>query len=110
MLTKRLRRLSWKPPTRAKFRYYDLRVLSKDRDMKIRVKLYTILKKYGEGKIDQNDYMSLPEHETLHGLAAYLGIPERPGKVFLVNGSPRPKEYKLSDEDEVKILGFIGGG
>jgi sulfur carrier protein ThiS len=78
--------------------------------MKIRVKLYTILKKYGEGKIDQNDYMSLPEHKTLHGLAAYLGIPERPGKVFLVNGSPRPKEYKLSEEDEVKILGFIGGG
>ncbi len=54
--------------------------------------------------------MSLPEHETLHGLAAFLGIPERQGKVFLVNGSPRPKEYKLSEEDEVKILGFIGGG
>jgi sulfur carrier protein ThiS len=78
--------------------------------MKIRVKLYTILKKYGEGKIDQNDYMSLPEHKTLHGLAAYLGIPERQGKVFLVNGSPRSKEYKLSEGDEVKILGFIGGG
>ena len=78
--------------------------------MKIRVKLYTILKKYGEGKIDENNYMSLPEHETLHGLAAYLGIPQRQGKVFLVNGSPRPKEHKLSEEDEVKILGFIGGG
>ena len=78
--------------------------------MKIRVKLYTILKKYGDGKIDENNYMSLPEHETLHGLTAYLGIPARPGKVFLVNGSPRPKEYKLSEEDEVKILGFIGGG
>ena len=78
--------------------------------MKIRVKLYTILKKYGEGKIDQNDYMSLPEHETLHELAAYLGIPERQGKVFLVNGFPRSKEYKLSEGDELKILGFIGGG
>jgi sulfur carrier protein ThiS len=43
-------------------------------------------------------------------LAAYLGIPERQGKVFLVNGSPQPKEYKLNEEDEVKILGFIGGG
>ena len=78
--------------------------------MKIRLKLYTILKKYGEGKIGENDYMSLPEHETLHGLAAYLGIPERQGKVFLVNGSPCQKEYKLSEGDEVKILGFIGGG
>ena len=78
--------------------------------MKIRVKLYTILKKYGEGKIDENHYMNLAEHETLLELAAYLGIPEKQGKVFLVNGSPRPKEYRLSEEDEVKILGFIGGG
>lgn len=87
-----------------------MRVPSKDRDMKIRVKLYTILKKYGEGKLDKNNYLNLPKQETLHGLAAYLGIPEKQGKVFLVNGSPRPKEYKLSEEDEVKILGFIGGG
>ena len=78
--------------------------------MKIRVKLYTILKKYGDGKIDESNYMSLPENETLHGLAAFLGIPEGQGKVFLVNGSPRPKEHKLSEEDEVKIFGFIGGG
>ena len=78
--------------------------------MKIKVKLYTILKKYGEGKIDENHYMNVPEHETLHGLAAYLGIPERQGRVFLVNGSPRPKEYRPKEGDEVKILGFIGGG
>jgi sulfur carrier protein ThiS len=78
--------------------------------MKIRVKLYTILKKYGEGKIDENNSLNLPEHETLQGLAAYLGIPEKQGRVYLVNGSPRPKEYKLGEEDQVKILGFIGGG
>ena len=78
--------------------------------MKIRVKLYTILKKYGAGKIDENNYLNLPQPETLQGLAAYLKIPERQGRVYLVNGSPRPKEYKLSGEDEVKILGFIGGG
>ena len=87
-----------------------MRVLSKKRDMKIRIKLYTILKKYGEGKIDKNNYLNLPEHETLQGLAAYLRIPQKQGRVYLVNGSPRPKEYKLSEEDEVKILGFIGGG
>jgi len=78
--------------------------------MKIRVNLYTILKKYGEGKIDENNYMILPEQKTLHGLAAYLEIPEQQGKVFLVNGSPRSKEYKIVEEDEVKIFGFIGGG
>ena len=102
MLTRRLRSLSNKN--------YDLRVLSKVRDMKIRVRLYTIFKKYGEGTIDENNNMSAPEHETLHGLAAYLGIPEGQGKVFLVNGSPRPEDYKLSEGDEVKIFGFIGGG
>jgi sulfur carrier protein ThiS len=78
--------------------------------MKVRVKLYTILKKYGEGKIGEENSMLLPEHETLRGLASHLGIPEKPGKVFLVNGSPRREEYKLSEGDEVKILGFIGGG
>ena len=78
--------------------------------MRIRVTLYTILKKYGKGKIDQNNYLNLPEPETLQGLASYLKIPNRQGRVYLVNGSPRPKEYKLSEEDEVKILGFIGGG
>jgi len=78
--------------------------------LKIEVKLYTILKKYGEGKIDENNYISLPEQETLHGLAAYLGIPEKLGKIFLVNGSPRPEEYTLSEGDAVKILAFIGGG
>ena len=101
------------PPRRFRsliYRYYGTRILSKDQDMKIKVKLYTILKKYGEGKIDENNYMNLPEPETLDGLAAYLGIPKKQGRVFLVNGSPRPKEYNLSEEDEVKILGFIGGG
>lgn len=78
--------------------------------MKIRVHLYTILKKYGKDKIDKRNYLHLPEEETLLGLAAYLGIPEKQGKVFLVNGAPRPKEHKLSENDEVKILGFIGGG
>ena len=78
--------------------------------MKIKVNLYTILKKYGKGKLDENNYMILPEQKTLQELAAYLEIPKKQGKIFLVNGSPRPKEYKLSEEDEVKILGFIGGG
>ena len=50
--------------------------------MKIRVNLYTILKKYGKGKLDENNYMILPEQKTLQELAAYLGIPEKQGKVF----------------------------
>ncbi len=78
--------------------------------MKVTVKLYTILKQYGEGKIAQDDTLSLPENQTLRGLSSYLGIPEKLGKVFLVNGMPREKDYPLHEGDEVKILSFIGGG
>jgi len=35
-------------------------------------------------------------------------IPERLGKICLVNGYPQDIEYKLSEEDEVKILTVIG--
>ena len=78
--------------------------------MKIRVHLYTILKKYGAGKIDENNTIHLPEPLSLHGLTAYLNIPDKPGKTFLVNNTPRPKEYIVKDGDVVKIFGFICGG
>jgi molybdopterin converting factor small subunit len=78
--------------------------------MKVTVKLYTILKKYKKGKIDKDNYVRLPVFETIQGLIRYLGIPEKLGKVYLVNDIPRNGEYTLSDGDEVKILAFIGGG
>jgi hypothetical protein len=30
--------------------------------MEVKVKLYTILKKYGEGKLDKDNNISIPEH------------------------------------------------
>jgi hypothetical protein len=78
--------------------------------MKIKVHLYTILKKYGKDKIDEDNTLSLPKPLSLQGLAAYLNIPRKPGKTFLVNNCPRPKEYILQDGDVVKIFGYICGG
>ena len=78
--------------------------------MEVKVKLYTILKKYGEGKLDKDNNISIPQHLTLQDLISHLNIPERLGKVFLVNGCPQDKEYTLSEGDEVKILSIIGGG
>lgn len=78
--------------------------------MEVKVKLYTILKKYGEGKLDKDNNISIPEHFTLQDLNSHLNIPERLGKVFLVNGYPQDIEYTLSEGDEVKIFSFIGGG
>ena len=78
--------------------------------MKVNVKLYTILKKYGNGKIDKDNCVSLPAFETIQGLTSYLGIPEKLGKVYLINGIPQNDDYILSEGEEVKILSFIGGG
>jgi len=78
--------------------------------MEVKVKLYTIFKKYGEGKLDKDNNISIPEHLTLQDLISHLNIPERLGKVCLVNGNPRDIEYTLSEGDEVKIVSIIGGG
>jgi len=78
--------------------------------MKIKIRLYTILKKYGNGRIDQDNALCFPDYLTLNELTAYLKLPEKPGKTFLVNGTPRSKEYVLKDGDDVKIFAFIGGG
>lgn len=78
--------------------------------MEVKVKLYTILKKYGEGELDKDKNISLPEHLTLQDLISQLNIPERLGKICLVNGYPQDREFTLSEGDEVKILPLIGGG
>ncbi len=78
--------------------------------MEVKVKLYTTLKKYGAGKLDKDNNISIPEHLTLQDLISHLNIPEKLGKVCLVNGYPRDIEHTLSEGDEVKIFSLIGGG
>ena len=78
--------------------------------MEVKVTLYTILIKYGEGKLDKDNNISIPEHFTLQDLISHLNMPERLGKICLVNGYPRDRESPLSEGDEVKILALIGGG
>jgi sulfur carrier protein ThiS len=79
-------------------------------NVEVKVKLYTLLRKYGEGKIGSDGSLRLPDDETLQGLSNHLNIPVKMGKVFLVNGLPKDGKYVLQDGDEVKILSFIGGG
>lgn len=78
--------------------------------MQVRVKLYTILKQYGAGKIDRNGYLVLSENVTLLGLSEHLAIPSKPGKVFLVNGRARREGWVLQNGDEIRMFAFIGGG
>ena len=78
--------------------------------MKIKVKLYTILKKYAKGKVLEDDTIILHKDTTLQGLIRFLNIPDNIGIAFLVNNSPQDKEYRLCEGDEVKIFSFICGG
>jgi len=78
--------------------------------MRVKIQLYTILKKYGEGKINADGTLDLPGPLTLNDLAAFLNLPKKPGKTFLVNNSPRSGSYQIKAGDNVKIYGFICGG
>ena len=72
--------------------------------MKIKVKLYTILKKYAKGKVLEDNTIILHEDTTLQGLSRSLSIPDNIGMVFMINDSPQGKEYGLRDGEEVKIF------
>lgn len=78
--------------------------------MKIQVKLYTILKKYGTGKIDKNSDLTIQQGIALADLISYLGIPEGSVSLSVVNGIGKKKEYRLQEGDEVKFFSYIGGG
>jgi sulfur carrier protein ThiS len=78
--------------------------------MKIQVKLYTILKKYGEGKIDKDSNLTIQQGLTLKDLISHLGIPEKTVSISLANGLVKKIDYKLQEGDEVKFFSYIGGG
>lgn len=78
--------------------------------MKIKVKLYTILKKYGEGKIDKDSNLTIQQGLTMKDLISHLGIPEKTVSMSLANGLVKKIDYKLQEGDEVKFFSYIGGG
>jgi len=78
--------------------------------MKIKIRLYTILEKYAKGKVLEDNTIILPKDTILQELARYFHIPDKIGKVYLVNDLPQGKEYRLCEGEEVKIFSFICGG
>ncbi len=78
--------------------------------MKITVKLYTILKKYGDGKIGKDNDLTIKQSLTLKDLISHLGIPEKTVSMSLVNGIVKKIVYRLQEGDEVKFFSYIGGG
>jgi len=78
--------------------------------VKVKVKLYTILKKYANDKGLKNNAIILNKRTTLKELSHSLNIPDNIGLIFLVNDFPQDKEYRLHEGEEVKIFSLICGG
>jgi len=78
--------------------------------MNVKVELFTILKKYGKGKLGKDGIIDVSEECSLGMLSKLIEIPEQLAKVYLINGMPKGDSYRLRENDNVKILTFIGGG
>ena len=78
--------------------------------MQIKVRLYTILKEYGDGKIDKNNNLTIQQSHTLKDLISHLGIPEKTVSMALVNALVKKMHYTLQEGDEVRFFSYIGGG
>lgn len=78
--------------------------------MKIKLRLYTILKKYGDGKIDQENNLVIQESLALKDLIYHLGIPDKNVSMSVVNGLVKKSDYKIQEGDEVQLFSYIGGG
>jgi sulfur carrier protein ThiS len=78
--------------------------------MKIRLRLYGNIGEYGNGKIANDGTVTLLDGVTLNELCDFLQLPEKYGKIFLVNGQPHTKEFMLKDGYEVKVFSLLAGG
>ena len=79
--------------------------------MKVTVKLYATLSRYGLGQRAGTPYeMELPEEATLQKLIEQLKIPIEETRITFVNGIIQEPDWKLKDGDEVGLFPPIGGG
>lgn len=78
--------------------------------MKVKIKLYTTLEKYGKDKLSEDNVMIIPEGTTIKELSDLLNIPDENGLVFSINNTLKHKGDILSEGDEVKVFLFAAGG
>jgi len=79
--------------------------------MKVTVKLYATLARYGQGERAGAPFtMDLSENATLQKLVEILKIPPEETRIMFVNGIIQEFVYILKDGDEVGIFPPIGGG
>jgi molybdopterin converting factor small subunit len=79
--------------------------------MKITVKLFATLSRYGQGQRAGTPFeIELTEAATLQDLISQLKIPAEETRTTFVNGIIQEPDCKLKDGDEVGIFPPIGGG
>lgn len=79
--------------------------------MRVTVKLYATLTRYGRGERAGTPFIiKLSENATLLELIDQLKIPPEETRVVFVNGIIQEFEYILKDGDDVGIFPPIGGG
>jgi len=77
----------------------------------VHTKLFATLRRYQPGlKIGEALPVDLSDGATVGQLIRHLGLPADEVKVVFVNGIVRPRDYVLSDGDEVGIFPPVGGG
>jgi len=90
---------------------YCLLPVDEDREMRVKVKLFTTLAHYvPDVKPGEPFEFDLQNGTTLSDLMNQLNLPERETKVIFINGRMQPLDYQLQDNDEVGIFPPIGGG
>lgn len=79
--------------------------------MHVRVKLFATLGEFSPGGgAGQPFELNMREGATVQEVIDHLGLPEESVHVLFVNGRARPRDWKLTDGDEIGIFPPIGGG
>jgi molybdopterin converting factor small subunit len=77
--------------------------------MKVEVRLYATLRKYGPSR-EGPFLMDLNDGDRLGRLMELLGMPPGVEKVVLVNGRPGEPDFSLNEGDLVVIFPPFAGG
>jgi molybdopterin converting factor small subunit len=73
--------------------------------MKVKIKLFASLRKFGPDE----QVIELPDNATIDDALTSLNIP-RTSLLRIVNGEHRPATYQLKDGDELAFFPPIAGG
>ena len=79
--------------------------------MKVKVKLYAMLSRFGGGERAGTPLsIDLPEEATLLDLIKLLNIPPEEARITFVNGITQELGWRLKEGDEVGMFPPIAGG